>query len=132
MGNTSGVWADIVRSLNGSATALCWDLRGHGRSERSQDPEDYARKFAVADLATMIAHAGGSADNPAVLVGHSLGGYLSLCAAIQYPRLVKALVLIATGPGFRDADGSRTMESICALHGHRCRCPPGRPPAGHT
>ncbi len=50
----------------------------------------------------MIAHAGGSVDDPAVLIGHSLGGYLSLCAAIQHPRLVKALVLIATGPGFRD------------------------------
>ena len=102
IGNTSSVWADIVRSLNGSATALCWDLRGHGQSERSSDPKDYLSKFAVADLAAMIAHAGGSADNPAVLIGHSLGGYLSLCAAIQYPRLVKALVLIATGPGFRD------------------------------
>jgi pimeloyl-ACP methyl ester carboxylesterase len=50
----------------------------------------------------MIANAGGSADNPAVLIGHSLGGYLSLGAAVQYPRLIKALVLIATGPGFRD------------------------------
>jgi pimeloyl-ACP methyl ester carboxylesterase len=50
----------------------------------------------------MIDHAGGSAENPAVLIGHSLGGYLSLSVAIQYPRLVKALVLIATGPGFRD------------------------------
>jgi pimeloyl-ACP methyl ester carboxylesterase len=96
------VWADIVRSLNGGTTALCWDLRGHGQSERSDDPEDYASRLAVADLATMIANAGGSADNPAVLIGHSLGGYLSLCAAVQYPRLVKALVLIATGPGFRD------------------------------
>lgn len=102
IGNTSGEWADIVRSLNGRTTALCWDLRGHGQSERSDDPEDYVPGLAVADLATMIANAGGSADNPAVLIGHSLGGYLSLCAAVQYPRLVKALVLIATGPGFRD------------------------------
>jgi pimeloyl-ACP methyl ester carboxylesterase len=68
----------------------------------SEDPGDYASKLAVADLVGMIASAGGSADNPAVLVGHSLGGYLSLCAAVQYPRLVKALVLVATGPGFRD------------------------------
>jgi pimeloyl-ACP methyl ester carboxylesterase len=102
LGNTSSVWADVVRSLNGSATALCWDLRGHGQSERSEDPKDYASNFAVEDLAAMIANAGGSADNPAVLIGHSLGGYLSLSAAIQYPRLVGALVLIATGPGFRD------------------------------
>jgi pimeloyl-ACP methyl ester carboxylesterase len=102
VGNTSGVWADIVRSLDGRASALCWDLRGHGQSGRSEDPKDYASHLAVADLTTMIAHAGGSPDNPAVLIGHSLGGYLSLRAAIQYPRLVKALVLIATGPGFRD------------------------------
>jgi pimeloyl-ACP methyl ester carboxylesterase len=103
VGNTSSVWADIVRTMNGRATALCWDLRGHGQSQRPENPNDYACKLAVADLATMIENAGGSADNPAVLVGHSLGGYLSLCAAIQHPQLVKALVLIATGPGFRDA-----------------------------
>jgi pimeloyl-ACP methyl ester carboxylesterase len=102
LGNTSGVWGDVVRSINGGATALCWDLRGHGESERSEDPGEYAAALAVADLASMIGNAGGSPDEPAVLVGHSLGGYLSLCAAVQYPRLVKALVLIATGPGFRD------------------------------
>jgi pimeloyl-ACP methyl ester carboxylesterase len=102
IGNTLSVWTDIVGSLPGSATALCWDLRGHGQSQRSEDPKDYASEFAVADLATMIASAGGSADNPAVLIGHSLGGYLSLRAAVQYPELIKALVLIATGPGFRD------------------------------
>jgi len=102
IGQTSDVWTDIVGALNGRAAALCWDLRGHGQSERSEDPNDYTARFAVADLATMIANVGGSADNPAVLIGHSLGGYLSLCAAIQYPGLVKALVLIATGPGFRD------------------------------
>src|SRR5271167_2522961 len=78
IGHTSSVWTDIVRSLHGSATVLCWDLRGHGQSERSENPKDYAPEFAVADLATLIANAGGSADNPAALVGHSLGGYLSL------------------------------------------------------
>jgi pimeloyl-ACP methyl ester carboxylesterase len=102
IGHTSTVWADIVGSLNGRAAALCWDLRGHGHSERSLEPKDYTPQLAVTDLATMIANAGGSADNPAVLIGHSLGGYLSLRAAIQHPELVGALVLIATGPGFRD------------------------------
>jgi pimeloyl-ACP methyl ester carboxylesterase len=102
IGNTSSVWTDVVRSLDGRASTLCWDLRGHGQSERSPEPKDYTSQLAVGDLATMIANTGGSADNPAVLIGHSLGGYLSLCAAIQYPQLVGALVLIATGPGFRD------------------------------
>jgi len=102
IGHTSEVWAGIVQALNGRATALCWDLRGHGQSGRSDDPGDYTRELAVADLATMIARAGGSAANPAVLIGHSLGGYLSLRAALQHPELVRGLVLIATGPGYRD------------------------------
>jgi pimeloyl-ACP methyl ester carboxylesterase len=50
----------------------------------------------------MLAAAGGSSDNPAVLIGHSLGGYLSLQWAIEHPGSVRALVLIATGPGYRD------------------------------
>jgi len=103
IGDTSIVWDNIVQFLNGSATALSWDLRGHGRSERCEDPKAYASQFAVTDLTTMIATAGGSADNPAVLIGHSLGGYLSLRAAVEYPQLVKALVLISTGPGFGDS-----------------------------
>jgi pimeloyl-ACP methyl ester carboxylesterase len=50
----------------------------------------------------MIERAGGRNDNQAVLIGHSLGGYLSLRAALQVPELTKALVLVSTGPGFRD------------------------------
>ena len=41
------------------------------------------------------------ADEEVVLVGHSLGGYLSLAFCLQHPDRVKALVLIAAGPGFR-------------------------------
>lgn len=50
----------------------------------------------------MISIAGDTSSSPAVLVGHSLGGYLSLCVAIKYPELVNGLVLVSTGPGFRD------------------------------
>ena len=38
-----------------------------------------------------------------MLVGHSLGGYLSLAHTLDHPDDVAALVLIATGPGFRRA-----------------------------
>ena len=43
---------------------------------------------------------------PAILVGHSLGGYLSLAQAILEPGSVSGLVLVAAGPGFR-SDKSR-------------------------
>ena len=41
------------------------------------------------------------AGTPAVLAGHSLGGYLSLAYALNKPDDVCGLVLAAAGPGFR-------------------------------
>jgi pimeloyl-ACP methyl ester carboxylesterase len=102
MGNSSAVWSKIAAPFAGKARTLVWDFRGHGSSEKSDDPEDYSAGHGIGDLVQMIANAGGSRDNPAILIGHSLGGYLSLQVAQQHPELVKALVLIATGPGFRN------------------------------
>ena len=39
---------------------------------------------------------------PVVFVGHSLGGYLAMAHALTRPGAVDALVLVSTGPGFRD------------------------------
>ena len=103
IGHTTTVWDELTAPLADHGRVLRWDYRGHGRSERASDPQAYASERGVDDLLQMIAKAGGSAEHPAVLIGHSLGGYLSLCAAIRQPELVRALVLIATGPGFRDA-----------------------------
>jgi pimeloyl-ACP methyl ester carboxylesterase len=54
----------------------------------------------------------------AVLGGHSLGGYLSLDFALSFPDRVAGLVLIDTGPGFRnDAardDWNRRAERTAA------------------
>jgi pimeloyl-ACP methyl ester carboxylesterase len=106
LGDSSEVWTELWDQLHQQARALIWDLRGHGQS--CADPlADYRPSLALSDLGEMLAAAGGSSDNPAVLIGHSLGGYLSLQWAIEHPDSVRALVLIATGPGYRD-DTART------------------------
>jgi pimeloyl-ACP methyl ester carboxylesterase len=102
MGHTSAVWDGLTGMLSSRCTVLRWDYRGHGQSESTDDAADYGADLALADLIAMMGRAGTREDNQAVLIGHSLGGYLSLRAAVQVPQLVKALVLIATGPGFRD------------------------------
>ncbi len=40
----------------------------------------------------------------AVAAGHSLSGYLSLSMLLDHPDRIEALVLIDTGPGFREAE----------------------------
>jgi pimeloyl-ACP methyl ester carboxylesterase len=99
-GDTSATWDAQVAAFSGRATTLRWDLLGHGRSARPRERSAYSREIALEDLEALI----GRTEGPAVLVGHSLGGYLSLCRAIRDEGRVRGLVLIATGPGFRDPE----------------------------
>ncbi len=73
-------------------SAYAPDLPGHGNSPKPKGAESYH----VDVLADQI---GGWIENlrlvePVVLVGHSLGGYLSLIFALRHPEKVRGLVLI--------------------------------------
>src|ERR1700739_1798661 len=88
------------QNLGAAATqVVTWDIRGHGGSESPADPESYSADAALADVAALLAELGISR---AVLGGHSLGGYLSLDFALRHPEQIAGLVLIGTGPGFRN------------------------------
>ncbi|MFP5328471.1 MAG: alpha/beta fold hydrolase [Acidimicrobiia bacterium] len=96
VGDDSTTWSEVVVQLAGDGHRVTsWDLRGHGQSGEF---DDYSRDAALSDLESIVRSTG----QPAVLVGHSLGGYLSLALAITQPSLVRGLVLVATGPGYRN------------------------------
>jgi len=97
--NDRHVWSSMVDHLAANHAVTTWDLRGHGDSE-TPAPGEYTRAHALGDLTAVLDHAG----RPAVLMGHSLGGYLSLAHAVNHPDEVAGLVLVATGPGFRKAE----------------------------
>ena len=78
---------------------VTWDIRGHGASEYPADPDRYSPAAALDDMTAILTELG---IERAVLGGHSLGGYLSLDLALARPDLVAGLVLIDTGPGFRN------------------------------
>lgn len=102
-GATAHMFDRTVAALARDHTAVAWDMRGHGRSEVLDDPSAYSVAASLRDMATLLDQAG--ADR-AVLLGHSLGGYLSLEYALAHPSQVAGLVLVDTGPGFR-SDRSR-------------------------
>lgn len=108
--NTGEIWSGVVDELDGAARTLSWDMRAHGRSQAP--PGRYSRQDSLSDIGRMLDVVG----RPAILVGHSLGGYLSLAHAILSPADVAGLVLVAAGPGFRSPgpreqwnDSVRTM-----------------------
>jgi pimeloyl-ACP methyl ester carboxylesterase len=107
--NTSEVWSGVVDHLDGQVRSLTWDLRGHGRSGIAPAGQ-YGREYALADLRRVVDVVG----RPAVLVGHSLGGYLSLAQAVLEPDSVAGLVLVAAGPGFRNEDSRNQWNDAVA------------------
>lgn len=120
--NTGDVWSGVVDELGDSVRSVTWDLRGHGRSDTAPAGQ-YGREHALADLARMVEVAG----RPAVLVGHSLGGYLSLAHAILSPDDVAGLVLVAAGPGFRSDDSRNQWNAnVQEMAAARDDVPPGQ------
>lgn len=107
LGSSSATWSPLRPHLPPGWALTSWDLRGHGRSDHAQV---YSRDVALTDLAAIVE--GAAAGTPAVLVGHSLGGYLSLALAIARPELVRGLVLIAAGPGFGDERRRRAWNRM--------------------
>ncbi|MCB0979092.1 MAG: alpha/beta fold hydrolase, partial [Ilumatobacter sp.] len=74
MGSSSATWEECMRLLAPRHHVVAVDLLGHGQSPVPEDPAEYTRDKALADIDDILAGVG----EPAVLVGHSLGGYLSL------------------------------------------------------
>lgn len=78
--------------------ALAWDQPGYGNAPLVE-PYDLAQVCGV--LRRSIEALG----EPAILVGHSMGGFIAQEAYARYPHLVKALVLGFTSASF--GGGSR-------------------------
>ncbi|MFE9652582.1 alpha/beta fold hydrolase [Micromonospora sp. NPDC006431] len=90
-----GQWQPQLAALAAEFPVAAIDLPGHGR--RSAEPWDLDR------AADVVAEAVRDLDAGPALVGHSLGGYVSLHVARRHPDLLAGLVLMGasvatTGP----------------------------------
>jgi pimeloyl-ACP methyl ester carboxylesterase len=88
---------------------VLWDLRAHGDSEAPTDPDAYSMERVVADLFA-VAEAT-TPGEPFVAAGLSFGGLASLHFYLRHPERVAALVLIASGPGFKNAEAAEAWAA---------------------
>jgi pimeloyl-ACP methyl ester carboxylesterase len=98
---TGHMWQAAVEALSDRYRMVTWDIRGHGWSDSPDAPEAYSKALTLADMAALLDAVGAER---AVLMGHSLGGYLSLSFHVEHAERIRALVLVGTGPGYRNPD----------------------------
>jgi len=88
-------WTQVGKALADPARSephrvLLVDLPHHGRS-------GWADRFDYLDVADRVAgHL--SSDDPAALVGHSLGGKVAMVLALRHPQLVDRLCVVDVAP----------------------------------
>jgi pimeloyl-ACP methyl ester carboxylesterase len=115
MGSTSATWDACAALLEDRYTVVTFDLLGHGRSPVPEDPSEYTRDGALDDVDDILA----TLPEPAVLVGHSLGGYLALAHAATRPGVARGVVVLNTGPGFRDEAKREDWNARSRRNAHR-------------
>jgi pimeloyl-ACP methyl ester carboxylesterase len=85
-------WAPLAAALGGHATLLAPDLRGRGASASLPGP--YGMDAHAADVVALLDHV---AAPSAIVVGHSMGGFVAVAIAARHSQRCERLVLVDGG-----------------------------------
>jgi pimeloyl-ACP methyl ester carboxylesterase len=96
---TSAMWRPQIAALSKDHMLILWDMRGHGQSDYPEGDSAYSEDATVADMAAILDAVGA---REAVIGGLSLGGYMSLAFHLEHPKRAKALLIVDTGPGYKN------------------------------
>ena len=94
-------WAYQVALLSSQYRVVALDHRGHGMSSDPHEEEKYSIPISSNDVYELLRLL--DVDR-CCLVGHSMGGFISLQFALDHPDMVKALVLVDTSSGTFDVE----------------------------
>jgi pimeloyl-ACP methyl ester carboxylesterase len=108
---TAQMWRGQIEALAPHVQLVTWDMRGHGQSDYPEDQAAYSALNTVADMAAILDAVGAER---AIIGGLSLGGYMSLYFHAIHPERTRALLIIDTGPGYRN-DAARDGWNATAI-----------------
>lgn len=90
---SSEVWENISEKLSGKFRIICVDLPGHGLSDIYGDT--HTMEFMATVIKELLVSLG---IKKAFLIGHSLGGYVTLAFLELFPELLKGYCLFHSQP----------------------------------
>jgi len=85
-------WPWVARELSDNAQLVAPDLRGRGGSRELPGP--YGMRAHADDCVAILDHLG---VDQAVVVGHSMGGFVTAIMAMHYPERVSRVIFIDGG-----------------------------------
>ena len=97
-------WLDVAGFLKSDFTLILPDIRGHGRSPSPEGK--YSMIELAGDILALMDHL---KIEKAVLAGHSMGGYVALSFAKNFPNRIAGLALVASH-AYADASEKRASR----------------------
>ena len=93
LGSSTEDWQPQVAALARHHTVITYDVRGHGKSGKPRGRYS-VRQFAE-DAAGLIKYL---EPGPVDVLGISMGGMIAFQLAVDFPELVRSLVIVNSGP----------------------------------
>jgi 3-oxoadipate enol-lactonase len=106
---SSAYWEKLLPSLENRYRVLTPDLRGHGSSSGNRDAVLCMEELAE-DIAALLQDL---EAGPAVVLGHSLGGYIALALAERHAALLNGFALIHSTP-LPDSEAAKAGRDAAA------------------
>jgi len=101
----STMWKDFVPELSKKNRVICVDLLGHGNTGCL----GYIHTMELmADIIKQVLQH--LKINQAILIGHSMGGYVALAFAENYPEITKALCLMNSTPNEDNSERKKNRD----------------------
>lgn len=86
------IWSDFATSLSKKYRVICLDLPGHGKSEPFEHQSVEIMANSVYELLKYLK------IERVILIGHSMGGYVTLAFAEQFSKILKGFCLFHSHP----------------------------------